>query len=123
MTLGALYRCLLDAWTRALGLRVGIHFEERTSIVVEDAAAGPRRTRIEQRTFDADLDRPRGQVVAAMLTAGAIGAETLVGPHRGSRRRRAGTRSAARGSACSGSVRNLFDLDEFGSGSMAVPVD
>ena len=59
MTLGALYRCLLDRLDTPFGLRVGIHFEERTSIVVEDAAAGTEPTRIEQRTYDADLTRAR----------------------------------------------------------------
>jgi hypothetical protein len=78
MTLGALYRCLLDRLDIPFGLRVGIHFEERTSIVVEDAAAGTEPTRIEQRTYDADLTVREGQVVGATLTAGAIGAETLV---------------------------------------------
>ena len=78
MTLGALYRCLLDRLDAPFGLRVGIHFEERTSIVVEDAAAGTEPTRIEQRTYDADLTVREGQVVGARLTAGAIGAETLV---------------------------------------------
>jgi hypothetical protein len=75
MTLGALYRCLLDRLDTRAGIRVGIHFEERTSIVVEHGASEP--SRIEQRTFDADLAVRDGQVVAATLTAGAIGAETL----------------------------------------------
>jgi hypothetical protein len=71
MTLGALYRCLLDRLDTRLGMRVSIHFEERTSIVAEPA-------RIEQRTFDADLAVRDEQVVEATLSAGATGAETLV---------------------------------------------
>jgi len=78
MTLGALYRCLLDHLDVRTGLRVGIHFEERTSIVAERAAAGTEAQRIEQRTFDADLAVRGGKVAEATLTAGAIGAETLV---------------------------------------------
>ena len=121
MTLGALYRCLLDRLDTPLGLRVGIHFEERTSIVVEDAAAGTEATRIEQRTFDADLTLRDGQVVAAMLTAGAIGAETLVV-------RIAEFDGASRysiegeGFGLLGVRPELFDLDEFGSRLDGVPV-
>jgi hypothetical protein len=76
LTLGALYRCLLDRLDTTRGLRVGIHFEERTSIVVEEAATEPAR--IEQRTFDADLAVLEGRVARATLTAGATSAETLV---------------------------------------------
>jgi hypothetical protein len=77
MTLGALYRCLLDRLDTQRGMHVGIHFEERTSIVAEHAAGGTTPTRIEQRTFDADLVVRVAQVVGATLTAGATGAETL----------------------------------------------
>lgn len=78
MTLGALYRCLLDRLDTRQGMRVGIHFEERTSVVADQAAAGTEAKRIEQRTFDADLAVRDGEVVGATLTAGALGAETLV---------------------------------------------
>jgi hypothetical protein len=78
MTLGALYRCLLDRLDTRHGMRVGIHFEERTSVVAEQAAAGSDAKRIEQRTFDADLAVRDEEVVGATLTAGALGAETLV---------------------------------------------
>ena len=81
ITLGALYRCLLDRLDTSLGLRVGIHFEERTSIVAEAAVPGTEPARIEQRTFDADLAVTDGQVVRATLTAGATGAETPRDPH------------------------------------------
>jgi hypothetical protein len=76
LTLGALYRCLLDRLDTTHGLKVVIHFEERTSIVAEEAATEPAR--IEQRTFDADLAVREGQVARATLTAGATSAETLV---------------------------------------------
>jgi hypothetical protein len=59
-------------------MRVGIHFEERTSVVAEGAAAGTDAKRIERRTFDADLAVRNEAVVGATLTAGALGAETLV---------------------------------------------
>jgi hypothetical protein len=78
MTLGALYRCLLDRLDTRFGLRVSIHFEERTSVVAEHAVAGTEPDRIEQRTFDADLAVRDGRVVGATLTAGATSAETLV---------------------------------------------
>jgi len=78
ISLGALYRCLLDRLDTSLGLRVGIHFEERTSIVVEPAVPGTEPTRIEQRIFDADLAVRDGHVMRATLTAGATGAESLV---------------------------------------------
>ncbi len=78
MTLGALYRCLVDRLDTRLGMRVGIHFEERTSVVAEHALAGSEPDRIEQRTFDADLAVRDGQVMGATLTAGATSAETLV---------------------------------------------
>src|SRR5580704_13121250 len=78
ITLGALYRCLLDRLDTSLGLRVGIHFEERTSMVVEAAVPGAEPARIEQRTFDADLVVSDGQVIRATLTTGATGAERLV---------------------------------------------
>jgi hypothetical protein len=78
ITLGALYRCLLDRLDTRRGVRVGIHFEERTSMVVDQAAAGTEPKGIEQRSFDADLAVREGQVVRATLTAGATSAETLV---------------------------------------------
>ena len=78
LTLGALYRCLLDRLDTTHGLRVGIHFEERTSIVVEETAPGTGPARIEQRSFDADIAVREGQVARATLTAGATSAETLV---------------------------------------------
>lgn len=78
ITLGALYRCLLDRLDTSLGLRVGIHFEERTSIVVEPAVPGTEPTRIEQRTFDADVAVSDRHVMRATLTAGATAAESLV---------------------------------------------
>jgi hypothetical protein len=78
ISLGALYRCLLDRLDTSLGLRVGIHFEERTSMVAEAAVPGAEPARIEQRTFDADLAVTGGQVMRATVTAGATGAERLV---------------------------------------------
>jgi hypothetical protein len=78
MTLGALYRCLLDRLDTRRGMRVGIHFEERTSVVADHSAAGTESKRIEQRTFDADLAVRGEEVVEATLTARATGAETLV---------------------------------------------
>jgi hypothetical protein len=78
MTLGALYRCLLDRLDMRHGMRVGIHFEERTSVVADQALAGTEAKRVEQRTFDADLAVRDEEVVGATLTAGALGAETLV---------------------------------------------
>jgi hypothetical protein len=78
MTLGALYRCLLDRLDTRHGMRVGIHFEERTSVVAEHAAAGTEPERIDQRTFDAELAVRDDQVVGGTLTAGAVGADTLV---------------------------------------------
>ncbi len=78
LTLGALYRCLLDRLDTRLGVRVEIHFEERTSVVVEHAAAGTEAERIDQRTFDAELAVRDERVAEATLTAGATGADTLV---------------------------------------------
>ena len=71
LTLGALYRCLLDRLDTRLGVRVEIHFEERTSVVVEHAAAGTEAERIDQRTFDAELAVRDERVAEATLTAGA----------------------------------------------------
>ena len=121
MTLGALYRCLLDRLDTRLGMRVGIHFEERTSIVVERAAAGTEPKRVEQRTFDAELTVRGGQVAGATLTAGASGAETLVvqiAEVDGA------SRYAISGEG-SGVLRvrpDLFDLDAFGARLDGVPV-
>jgi hypothetical protein len=78
LSLGALHRSLLDRFDSHLGLRVGIHFEERTSVVAEQAAAGTESKRIEQRTFDADLVVREGVVTTATLTAGAMGTPALV---------------------------------------------
>jgi hypothetical protein len=77
LTLGALHRSLLAQFDPALGMRVGIHFEERTSIVVEHAPPGSAPERVERRTFDADLVIRQGVVASATLTAGAVGAPTL----------------------------------------------
>ena len=122
ITLGALYRCLLDRLERAPGMRVGIHFEERTSIVVDQAAAGTEPKGIEQRSFDADLVVREGQVVRATLTAGATGAETLV-------IRIARSGGAERYSIAGegfGELRltpDLFDLAAFAERLDRVPVD
>jgi hypothetical protein len=122
MTLGALYRCLLDRLDTRRGMRVGIHFEERTSVVVEHAAAGTESKKIEQRTFDADLAVRDETVVGATLTAGALGAETLV----------VRIAEGAGGSLYSvagegfGGLRirpDVFNLGEFGSKLDAVAVD
>jgi hypothetical protein len=78
MTLGALYGCLIDRLDTRNGMRVRIHFEERTSVIVDEAAAGTEPERIDQRTFDAELAVRDDQVVRATLTAGAVGADTLV---------------------------------------------
>lgn len=78
MTLGAFYRCLVDRLDTRFGMHVGIHFEERTSVVEDGSAAGTDPNRIEQRTFDADLAVREGQVARATLTTGATSAETLV---------------------------------------------
>lgn len=122
MTLGALYRCLLDRLDTQRGMRVGIHFEERTSVVAEHAAAGTELKKIEQRTFDADLTVREEAVVGATLTAGALGAETLV----------VRIAEGAGGSLYSvagagfGVLRtrpDVFNLGEFGSKLDAVTVD
>jgi hypothetical protein len=78
LTLGALYRCLLDRLDTRHGMRVRIHFEERTSVVAEHAVAGTEPERIDKRSFDAELAVRSEQVVEATLTAGAVGADTLV---------------------------------------------
>ena len=121
MTLGALYRCLLDRLDTQSGVRVGIHFEERTSIMVEEPAAGTDPKRIEQRTFDADLAVRDEQVVGATLTAGATGAETLV-IHIAEAD--GGSRYSIRGEGF-GLMRlrpDLFDLGAFGAKLDGVPV-
>jgi hypothetical protein len=122
MTLGALYRCLLDRLETRHGMRVGIHFEERTSVVAEDAAAGIEPERIDQRTFDAELEVHDEQVVGATLTAGAVGAETLViriavvdGQSRYS--------IAGEGFGVLRERPNLFDPAEFGERLDAVAVE
>ena len=77
LTLGALHRSLLAQFDPGAGIRVGIHFEERTSIVAERAPPGSAPERVERRTFDADLVVRQGVVARAILTSGAVGAETL----------------------------------------------
>ncbi len=77
LTLGALHRSLLAQLDSQFGMRVGIHFEERTSIVAEHAPPGSAPERVERRTFDADLVVRNDVVVGANLTAGAAGAATL----------------------------------------------
>jgi len=67
LTLGALHRCLLGRVDASQGLRVGIHFEERTS-------TGARATKEPgRRTVDADLALREGAVTAARLSAGNPG--------------------------------------------------
>ncbi len=78
LTLGALHRSLLEHFDSHLGMRVGIHFEERTSVVAEPGVAGGEPKGIEQRTFDADLAVRDGVVTTATLTAGGMGAPALV---------------------------------------------
>jgi hypothetical protein len=122
ITLGALYRSLLDRLDTSLGLRVVIHFEERTSIVVEPAVPGTEPTRIEQRTFDADLAVRGGQVMRATLTAGATGAESLVIRVAQSD----GTTRYSIAGAGFGDLRvtpDLFDLGAFGERLDGVRVD
>jgi hypothetical protein len=77
LTLGALHRSLLAHLDTRSGMRVGIHFEERTSVLAEGRPAGGEGDRIERRTFDADLLVRDGLVVTAQLDAGAAGAEPL----------------------------------------------
>ncbi len=71
LTLGALHRCLLERVDASLGLRVGIHFEERTSVAGRNAPA------LDRRTFDADLAVRQGVLTAARLSAGATGMATV----------------------------------------------
>jgi hypothetical protein len=122
MTLGALYRCLVDRLDTRLGMRVGIHFEERTSVVVDGDVAGAAPQRIEQRSFDADLAVREGRVATATLSAAATSAETLV------------VRIAQSGEASRYSIEgegfgvlqetpDLFDLQGFGEKLDAVAVD
>lgn len=114
LTLGALHRSLLDRFDSQLGMRVGIHFEERTSVVAEQATAGAESTRIEQRTFDADLVVRDGVVSTATLTAGAMGTPALairIAEIHGVTRYSLG----AEGFGLLASRPDLFDLDEFES--------
>ncbi len=78
MSLGALYRCLIDRLDTRHGMCVVIHFEERTSVVAEHGGAASEPERIDQRTFDAEIAVRDDRVVGATLTAGAAGADTLV---------------------------------------------
>ncbi len=122
LTLGALYRCLLDRLDTSSGLRVGIHFEERTSVVAEYATPGAEPNGLEQRTFDADLVVRDGLVVQATLTAGAIGTETLL---ISTREVDGATRYSIAGEGF-GVLRtrpDLFDLSAFGARLDAVPVE
>jgi len=122
ITLGALYRCLLDRLDTTLGLQVGIHFEERTSMVVEPAVPGTEPTRIEQRTFDADLAVRDRVVKRATLTTGATSAETLVIQVALSE----GTSRYSIAGAGFGDLRvtpDLFDLGGFGERLDGVEVD
>ncbi|MGA7987087.1 MAG: hypothetical protein WCB51_01670 [Candidatus Dormiibacterota bacterium] len=120
LTLGGLHRSLLAQLDPRAGLRVGIHFEERTSIPAEHAAGGTQADHLERRTFDADLGVRDGIVETASLTAGAVGAATLsvrVVEVGGSSRYSLG--------GGFGELRNrpnLFDLDDFESRLDAVPV-
>jgi hypothetical protein len=77
LTLGALHRSLLAQFDPDLGMRVGIHFEERNSVVVEHAPPGSAPERVERRTFEADLLVRQGVVSRGTLTAGAVGATTV----------------------------------------------
>jgi hypothetical protein len=121
LTLGGLHRSLLAQLDARAGLRVGIHFEERTSIPAEHAASGAQADHLERRTFDADLVVRDGTVVTASLTADAVGAATLsvgVVEVEGSSRYSLG----GEGFGVLGSRPNLFDLDDFESQLDAVPV-
>ncbi len=121
LTLGGLHRSLLAQLDASAGLRVGIHFEERTSIPAEHAASGTQAHHLERRTFDADLVLRDGTVVTASLTAGAVGAATLsvrVVELEGSARYSIG----AEGFGDLRSRPDLFDLDDFESQLDAVPV-
>jgi hypothetical protein len=121
LTLGGLHRSLLAQLDARAGLRVGIHFEERTSIPAEHGAGGAQADHLERRTFDAELVVRDGTVAAASLTAGAVGAATLsiriVEVERSS--------SYSLGGDEFGVLRtppNLFDLDDFEMRLDAVPV-
>ncbi len=77
---------------------------------------------MEQRTFDADLTVRGGQVAAATLTAGAVGAETLVVRIAETD----GESSYAIAGEGSGMLRvrpDLFDLHAFGARLDGVPVN
>ena len=122
LTLGAIYGSLLDRLDTGRGLRVGIHFEERTSVVAEHAAPGAEPKGIERRTFDAELAVRDGRVMQATLTAGAIEAATLV-------IRISEVDGALRYSIAGesfGGLRtrpDLFDLGEFGTRLDSIPVE
>ncbi len=121
LTLGSLHRSLLAQLDAHLGTRVGIHFEERTSVVAEHAPPGSAPERVERRTFDADLVVRDGVVASASLTAGAAGAETLTV-------RVADVGGVSRYSVAGGGFGvlntrpHLFDLVDFQSRLDAVPV-
>ena len=123
MTLGALYRCLLDRLDTRLGMRVGIHFEERTSVVAEHAAGGsepdadraadlrrrPRRPRRARRRGDPDRRRDRAPRRSSIRIAEFDGASrySIAGEGFGELRVRP----------------DLFDLEEFGAKLDEVTVD
>jgi hypothetical protein len=113
LSLGAMHRSLLAHLDTRGGMRVGIHFEERTSVPAEGEHAGGGADRIERRTFDADLVVRDGRVVQARLDAGAAGAEPLTV-------RVADVDGAAvyaAGNGGYGALRvrpDLFGLDDFG---------
>jgi hypothetical protein len=121
LTLGGLHRSLLAQLDARVGLRVTIHFEERTSIPAEHAASGRQADHLEQRTFDADLVVRDGVVVFALLTASAVGAATLsvrVAEVAGGSRYAVG----AGGFGVLHTRPHLFDLDDFELRLDAVPV-
>jgi hypothetical protein len=121
LTLGALHRSLLAQLDARLGMRVGIHFEERTSVVAEHAPSGSAPERVERRTFDADLVIRDGVVATASLTAGAAGAATLtvrVADLDGISRYSVG----GGGFGVLNSRPHLFDLVDFQSRLDSVPV-
>jgi hypothetical protein len=121
LTLGALHRSLLAQLDTHLGMRVRIHFEERTSIVAEHAPPGSAPERVERRTFDADLQVRDGVVARASLTAGAVGAATLtvrVAERDGLSRYSVG----GAGFGVLNTRPQLFDLVDFQTRLDAVPV-
>jgi len=114
LSLGGLHRALLAHLDGRAGMRVGIRFEERTSIGAGHSTPGSEPERIQHRTFDADLVVRDGRVGHASLTAGAIGAATLtvrVADVGGSTRYSIGDG----GFGVLTLAPHLFHLEEFGS--------